>query len=127
MDQGVIRSLKANYRSLAVKKQIDALEKGNQLPRFSILTAMSMFTKVWDSIPDRPFTNCFKKSVISEKSMEKALNDEDDRFASLNVEDDVIESLKDDLEMMKETLHENYGMTAEELVDIDFEISVTIT
>ena len=27
MDQGVIRSVKAKYRSLAIKKQIDALEK----------------------------------------------------------------------------------------------------
>ena len=34
------------------------------------------------------------KKIISEKSMEKALNDEDDTFASLNVEEDVTESLK---------------------------------
>ena len=47
---------------------------------------------------------------------EKALNKEDDPFASLNVEEDVMESLKDDLQMMKEKLHENYGMAAEEPV-----------
>ena len=70
------------------------------------------------------FTNCFKKSGISEKSMEKDLNDMDDPFASLDVEKNVMESLKDDLEAMKEKLHENYSMTAEELVDIDFEIFV---
>ena len=29
--------------------------------------------------------------------------------------------------MTKEKYHENYGMTAEELIDIDFEISVTNT
>ena len=87
---------------------------------------MSMLTKVWNSIPDGTFTNCFKKSGISEKPMEKALNDDDDPFASLNAENRVMESLKDDLEMTKEKFHENYGMTAE-LVDIDFEISVTIT
>ena len=80
---------------------------------------MSMPTKAWNSIPDRTFTNCFKKSGISEKSMEKALNDKDDPFASLDVDEDVMECLKDD--------HENYGMTAEELVNIDFEISVTST
>ena len=45
MDQGVIRGLKAKYRSLAVKKQITALEKGSQLPKFPILTAKSMLTK----------------------------------------------------------------------------------
>ena len=57
--------------------------------------------------------------------MKKDINDEDDPFASLEGEEDVRESLKDDLEMMKERFHENYGMMAEELVDIDFEISVT--
>ena len=36
-----------------------------------------------------------------------------------------MESLKDDLEMMKEKLDEKHGLTSEELVDIDFEISVT--
>ena len=88
MDQRVIRSIKAKYRSPAVKKQIDALKKRNQLPKFSILTAMSILTKAWNSIPDGTFTNCSKKSGISEKSMKKALNDEDDPFASLDVEED---------------------------------------
>ena len=59
--------------------------------------------------------------------MKKDINDEDDPFASLDGEEDVIEGLKDDLEMMKEKFHENYVMMAEELVDIDFEISVTST
>ena len=59
--------------------------------------------------------------------MEKDLNDMDDPFASLDVEKNVMESLKDDLETMKEKLHENYSMTAEELVDTDFEIFVTDT
>ena len=78
MDQGAIRFLKAKYRCLAVKKHINALEKGNQLPKLSILTTMSMLTKAWNSIPDGTFRNCFKKSVISEKPMEQVLNDGDD-------------------------------------------------
>ena len=59
--------------------------------------------------------------------MKKDINDEDDPFAGLDGEEDVMEGLKDDLEMMKEKFHENYVMMAEELVDIDFEISVTST
>ena len=74
MDQ-VIRALKAKYRSLAVRKQLANLEKGKQLPKISILTAMTMLNKAWGSIPDRTFLNCFKKSGISEESAEKALND----------------------------------------------------
>ena len=125
MDQVVILGLKAKYRSLAVKKQITALEKGSQLPKFSVLTAMSMLTKAWSSIPNGTFTNCFKKSGISEVSLERALND--DPFASLDVEEDVMEDLKNDLEVMKEKFNMNFELTAEELVDIDFEIFVTGT
>ena len=97
------------------------------LPKFSILTAMSILTKAWNSIPDVSFTNCFKKLGILEQSMEKIFNDEDDPFHSLDVEEDVMERLKDDLEIMKKKFHENYGMMAEELVDINFEITVTST
>ena len=57
--------------------------------------------------------------------MEKALNDEDDPLASLDVEEDVMENLKDDFKMIKEKSHEKYDMTAEKLVNTDFEISVT--
>ena len=104
--QGVIRSLKAKYRSLPVKKQIDALGKRNQLPKLSVLTALSMLMKAWNSIPDGTFMNCFKKSGISEKSKEKALNDEGDPLAGLDVEENVMESLIDDLELIKEKFHE---------------------
>ena len=115
MDQGVIRALKAKYRSLAVRKQLANLEKGKQLPKISILTAMTMLNKAWGSIPDRTFLNCFKKSGISE----------DDPFANLDVEEDVIEDLRGGLQVMKEKFNVNFELTAEELVDIDFEISVT--
>ena len=126
MDQVIIRSHNAKYCSLAVKKQIDAAGKGNQLPKFSILAAMSILSKAWNSTPDRTSMTCFKKSRISKKSIEKALNEEG-FFASLNVGEDVMESLRDDLEMLKKKSHENNGMTAVELVDSDFEITVTST
>ena len=42
MDQGIIRALKAKYRSLAVRKLILALEKKEPIPKFSILAAMYM-------------------------------------------------------------------------------------
>ena len=86
-----------------------------------------MLTKAWSSIPNVTFTNCFKKSGISEVSMKRALNDDDEPFASLDVEKDVMEDLKNDLEVMKEKFNKNFELTAAEVVDIDFEISVTGT
>ena len=83
---------------------------------------MPILTQAWNSIPDGTFTNFCKKSGISEKTMEKALNDEDYPFSSSDVEEDVMDSLKDDPEMTKEKVQENYGMSAKELLDIDFAI-----
>ena len=48
MDQGIIRSLKAKYRSLAVSKLIAALEKKNPVPTISILSSMTMLEKAWN-------------------------------------------------------------------------------
>ena len=47
MDQGIIRALKAKYRSLAVQKLIAALEKKNPVPTISILSSMTMLEKAW--------------------------------------------------------------------------------
>ena len=67
MDQGIIRASKAKYRSLAVRKLILALEKKEPIPKFSIPSAMYMLKKAWDAILNQTFTNCFRKSGISER------------------------------------------------------------
>ena len=62
MNQGIIRALKAKYRSLAIRKLILALENKEPIPKFSILSPMYMLKKVWDAISNQTFTNCFRKS-----------------------------------------------------------------
>ena len=42
MDQGVIRSLKAYYKALALQRLVVAIDKGKVLPVFSILDAIKM-------------------------------------------------------------------------------------
>ena len=64
MDQGIIRSLKAKYRSLAVRKLISALEKKERIPTISILSAIIVLGK--NAASNKTFINCFKKVNISE-------------------------------------------------------------
>ena len=56
IDQGIIRGLKAKYRSLAIRKLILALEKKEPIPKFSILSAMYMLKKAWDAISNQTFS-----------------------------------------------------------------------
>ena len=129
MNQGVIRTLKAKYRSLAVKKQILNLENGSELPKFSILTAMMMLQKSWDSVPNQTFTNCFKKAGISYETveLEKTLNFENTLFGDLEVDKNVIRELELDIKKMKNKFGIDYQMTAEELVDVDSQIPISGT
>ena len=108
-----------------MKKQIAALNKKKEMPKVSILTAMLMLTKVWNSFPDRTFIDCFKKSGMPDATMERAIYDEDSPFRGLDVKDDVMENLKDDLNLLKTKVNVDYNTTVKELVDLDLDICVT--
>ena len=50
MDQGVIRSLKAKYRTNVVRKMIRSLEKNKTLPKISLLHGMQMLGSAWNAL-----------------------------------------------------------------------------
>ena len=122
--------MKAKYRSLAVRKLILALEEKEPIPKFSILSAMYTLKKAWDAISNQRFTNCFRKSGISEKDAEKAMNDEEDPFKGLeddNVEEDPVQTLGADLSILKERFADQIDadISLDEYVDFDIEVSTS--
>ena len=123
----MLLTVKAKYRKLAVQKHLEQLEEGNGLMKFSILTAMTMLNKAWNAIPDQTFENCFKKSGISDGSVEKALNDSDDPFQSLDVEieESTISALQSDLQKLSEKFNVIVDITADELVDLDSDVTIS--
>ena len=62
---------------------------------------MTILEKAWNAVSNKTFTNCFKKAGISEKEVEKVLNDEDDLFAD---EEDTVQTLEANLAVLKEKL-----------------------
>ena len=130
MDQGIIRALKAKYRSLAVRKLIRALDEEASIPKFSILAAMFMLRKAWGDVANQTFTNCFWKSGISQKDAEKAINEDDDPFknlASSEVEEDPIPTLDGELLYIKQKFPEHIDPTisTEDFIDFDIEVSTS--
>ena len=75
-----LRSLKAKYRSLIIRKIIRELDQSTELPRTSILEAMIMLKAAWDEVTVKTIVNCFRKSGISEESRKGAMDDDDDPF-----------------------------------------------
>ena len=117
MDQGVIRALKAFYRSNVVKRQLKYINVGKEVPVINILKAMRVLVKSWEAVPINTVFNCFKKVGISKKTQTASINDEDDPFKSLaeNINELKKRGLADD------------RFDADEFIDIDSEISTNNT
>ena len=82
-DQGVIRSLKAQYRRLVVRMCIKALDKNQPLPKISILQAITTLVSSWSAVPPHVIIKCFSKAGISDSSQQVALTEEDNPFKEL--------------------------------------------
>ena len=83
MDQGIIRSLKANYNTISIKKLIEAIEKEKPFPEFFILNAMQMLDVSWGKVKTKTVVKCFEKAGISKEKQSKALLDAYDPFKDL--------------------------------------------
>ena len=53
------------------------------MPAISILSAMMWLSKARNKLPDKTFTNCFRKYGISEETAASAIADDDNPFAAL--------------------------------------------
>ena len=68
MDQGVIRSLKAKYRSRITHRIIEAIDANKSIPNVNVLDAMKMVTVCWENVTEKTVRNCFAKSRISDQA-----------------------------------------------------------
>ncbi|XP_065056398.1 tigger transposable element-derived protein 4-like [Rhopilema esculentum] len=82
-DQGVIRSLKAKYRTVLVQKYIREIDQQKSLPKISILDAMDILAASWSMVSETTIVNCFAKAGLSSKNQHQAASDEDDPFKDL--------------------------------------------
>ena len=117
LEQGVIRSLKAKYRSAAVKLYINRIESGQELPKISILDAMKFLVQAWNRVTKNTVQNCFKRAEISKDAQADAVEEIDDPFKSL-------QSDLDELRLLDQSLVTD-GTTAEDYTDTDKNLVVT--
>ena len=117
MDQGVIRSLKAKYRSAVVKLYITRIESGKELPKISILDAMKFLVQSWNRVSKDTIQNCFRRAGISKDAQTDAVEEIDDPFKSL-------QSDLDELRLLDPSLVPD-EKTAEDCTDSDKNLVVT--
>ena len=64
MDEGVIRALKAFYRTNDVRHQIKYIDVGKAIPNINILEAMRISFRLWNAVSSNTVKNCFRKAAI---------------------------------------------------------------
>ena len=65
MEQGVIRSLKSEYRKKIIERLVRAVGMKKTFPKTSILDAMQLLTSAWSEVSETIIKNCFRKVGIS--------------------------------------------------------------
>ena len=58
MDQGVIRCLKAQYRTQLVKLILRSLNSSKPPPKVSLLTALQLLVLAWNEVSQTTIVNC---------------------------------------------------------------------
>ena len=114
----MIRSLKAKYRRKIIKPLIRAVDMKKKLPQTSILDAMQLLQSAWSEVSGLTIKNCFRKSGISEKSAEQAINKEDDPFKDITA--DLEETITELGERVPEEAPEALNVT--DILDTDAEL-----
>ena len=117
MYQGVVRALKAFYRTNVVRRQIKYVDEDKTTPKINILQAMRMLVKSWDAISIKTVKNCFRKACISQETQVTSINEEDDPFKLLQQNVDELKSR----DLVDEKL------TVDDYVDIDFLVTTSET
>ena len=79
---------------------------------------MMMLEKAWNAFLNKIFTICFKKAGISEKDVEKVLND------PFEIEEDTVQTLEANLGVLKEKFGDQIdaGITSDDYIDFDIEV-----
>ena len=90
-----------------------------KLPQTSILDAMQLLQSAWSEVSGLTIKNCFRKSGISEKSAEQAINKEDDPFKDITA--DLEETITELGERVPEEAPEALNVT--DILDTDAKLS----
>lgn len=83
MNQGVIRSLKAYYKSFALETLMVTINKGKYLSVFSILDVMKMLDLTWQKVETSIIVNYFVEEGILKDQQKSAMSDDDDTLKDL--------------------------------------------
>lgn len=67
MDQGVIQTLKVNFRKLLVLKMIENIEKGIEV-NINLLEAIIMISKAWERVESETIAHCFRHAGFNSDS-----------------------------------------------------------
>ena len=116
MDQGVIRSLKAKYRSRLIKLIIKAIDSNKDIPKINVLDATKLLTLSWEDVTENTVQNCFAKARSSNDQL-RAQNDLDDPFIEL----------RSSIEELKERNSEEFldDISPEEFTNLDDSVVAT--
>ena len=96
------------------------------MPAISIVCAMIWLSKAWLTLPDKIFTNCFRKCGVSVEAASSAIADDDSPFIGLEEDEkDVVKTLATNLNFLRTNYSDQVDtdLATDEYIDFDRELS----
>ena len=62
---------------------------------------MVLLVKAWNEVEEKTIVNCFRKAGISPEAQLSAVNNEDDPFKDIEVENDTMAELQHDINALR--------------------------
>ena len=96
------------------------------MPAISIVCAMIWLSKAWLTLPDKIFTNCFRKCRVSVEAESSAIADDDNPFIGLEEDEkDVVKTLATNLNFLRTNYSDQVDtdLATDEYIDFDRELS----
>lgn len=79
MDQGVIKSLKTQFRKLQIMKILEELKNTDSRPKkLNVLEAILLVSKAWDRVSQKTISNCFAHAGFHSTTSAQEYTEEDD-------------------------------------------------
>lgn len=112
MDQGVIKSLKTQYRKFQILKMIQNVENNNE-KKLTVLDAIMMISAAWENVSEKTISNCFRHAGFKE-----SIESHQPTNQAVDYDEATIHCLAKEL---NPSLSENI---IQDFVDIDYDVAI---
>lgn len=120
MDQGVIYSLKSNYRRMLLAKMINSIDNGAEQFSVSLLDAINFIHMAWQNVSAKTINNCFRHAGFAGREDNFESEDELPLAEWMKKTDSIVTDLQPEVEEDPNSDFEDFVHFDDDIISTEF-------